>query len=216
MGKLSPSPQGYPWAEEIANSLSHGVGLIFGIVGLVLLLVQAVGDNASAMAITSYSLYGGSMILLYLASTLYHAIPHQKAKYWLKKLDHCAIYLLIAGTYTPFLLVGLNSPLAKGLMAVIWGLALFGVIFKLAFAHRFEVLSLVTYLTMGWLSLIVIYQLATKLSPGGVILLALGGLIYTLGVIFYASKRYRFGHAIWHGFVLGGSACHFLAIYFYV
>ncbi|MGP6473105.1 PAQR family membrane homeostasis protein TrhA [Rahnella aceris] len=216
MGKLSPSPQGYPWAEEIANSLSHGVGLVFGIVGLVLLLVQAVGDNASAMAITSYSLYGGSMILLYLASTLYHAIPHQKAKYWLKKLDHCAIYLLIAGTYTPFLLVGLNSPLAKGLMAVIWGLALFGVIFKLAFAHRFEVLSLVTYLTMGWLSLIVIYQLATTLSLGGVILLALGGVIYTLGVIFYASKRFRFGHAIWHGFVLGGSACHFLAIYFYV
>ncbi|AZP43494.1 hemolysin III family protein [Rahnella aquatilis] len=216
MGKLSPSPQGYPWAEEIANSLSHGVGLVFGIVGLVLLLVQATGDNASAMAITSYSLYGGSMILLYLASTLYHAIPHQKAKYWLKKLDHCAIYLLIAGTYTPFLLVGLNSPLAKGLMAVIWGLALFGVIFKLAFAHRFEVLSLVTYLTMGWLSLIVIYQLATTLSLGGVILLALGGVIYTLGVIFYASKRFRFGHAIWHGFVLGGSACHFLAIYFYV
>ncbi|MBU9850102.1 MULTISPECIES: hemolysin III family protein [Rahnella] len=216
MGKLSPSPQGYPWAEEIANSLSHGVGLVFGIVGLVLLLVQATGDNASAMAITSYSLYGGSMILLYLASTLYHAIPHQKAKYWLKKLDHCAIYLLIAGTYTPFLLIGLNSPLAKGLMAVIWGLALFGVIFKLAFAHRFEVLSLVTYLTMGWLSLIVIYQLATKLSLGGVILLALGGVIYTLGVIFYASKRFRFGHAIWHGFVLGGSACHFLAIYFYV
>ncbi|WP_112288156.1 hemolysin III family protein [Rahnella sp. AN3-3W3] len=216
MGKLSPSPQGYPWAEEIANSLSHGVGLVFGIVGLVLLLVQAVGDNASAMAITSYSLYGGSMILLYLASTLYHAIPHQKAKYWLKKLDHCAIYLLIAGTYTPFLLVGLNSPLAKGLMAVIWGLALFGVIFKLAFAHRFEVLSLVTYLTMGWLSLIVIYQLATTLSLGGVALLALGGVVYTLGVIFYASKRFRFGHAIWHGFVLGGSACHFLAIYFYV
>ena len=216
MGKSSPSPQGYPWAEEIANSLSHGVGLVFGIVGLVLLLVQAVGDNASAMAITSYSLYGGSMILLYLASTLYHAIPHQKAKYWLKKFDHCAIYLLIAGTYTPFLLVGLNSPLAKGLMAVIWGLALFGVIFKLAFAHRFEVLSLVTYLTMGWLSLIVIYQLATKLSLGGVALLALGGVVYTLGVIFYASKRFRFGHAIWHGFVLGGSACHFLAIYFYV
>lgn len=213
---VKSSPQGYPWAEEIANSLSHGVGLLFGIVGLVLLLVQAVSENASAMAITSYTVYGGSMILLYLASTLYHAIPHQKAKYWLKKLDHCAIYLLIAGTYTPFLLVGLNSPLAKGLMAVIWGLALFGVIFKLAFAHRFEVLSLITYLTMGWLSLIVIYQLATKLSPGGVILLALGGLVYTLGVIFYASKRFRFGHAIWHGFVLGGSACHFMAIYFYV
>ena len=208
--------QGYSLAEEVANSISHGIGLVFGVVGLVLLLVQAMDTNASVMAITSYSLYGGSMILLFLASTLYHAIAHEKAKYWLKKLDHCAIYILIAGTYTPFLLVGLNSPLAKGLMAVIWGLALFGVIFKLAFAHRFEVLSLITYLTMGWLSLVVIYQLAMKLLPGGVWLLAIGGVVYTLGVIFYASKRFRFGHAIWHGFVLGGSACHFLAIYFYV
>ncbi|MFC0226340.1 PAQR family membrane homeostasis protein TrhA [Serratia aquatilis] len=207
---------GYPWAEEIANSISHGIGLVFGIVGLVLLLVQAVNSGADATAITSYSLYGGSMILLFLASTLYHAVPHQRAKHWLKKFDHCAIYLLIAGTYTPFLLVGLDSPLARGLMAVIWGLALLGVIFKLAFAHRFEVLSLVTYLTMGWLSLIVIYQLATQLAVGGVTLLAVGGVVYTLGVIFYASKRIRFGHAIWHGFVLGGSLCHFMAIYLYV
>ncbi|MHA7848265.1 PAQR family membrane homeostasis protein TrhA [Serratia sp. D1N4] len=206
----------YPWAEEIANSITHGIGLVLGIVGLVLLLVQAVNTGADVTAITSYSLYGGSMVLLFLASTLYHAIPHQKAKHWLKKFDHCAIYLLIAGTYTPFLLVGLDSPLAKGLMVVIWGLALFGVIFKLAFAHRFEVLSLVTYLTMGWLSLIVIYQLATRLAIGGVTLLAVGGVVYTLGVIFYASKRFRFGHAIWHGFVLGGSLCHFLAIYLYV
>ncbi|CAI1195233.1 TPA: PAQR family membrane homeostasis protein TrhA [Serratia fonticola] len=206
----------YPWAEEIANSISHGIGLVFGIVGLVLLLVQAVNDGAGITAITSYSLYGGSMILLFLASTLYHAIPHQRAKHWLKKFDHCAIYLLIAGTYTPFLLVGLDSPLARGLMVVIWGLALFGVIFKLAFAHRFEVLSLVTYLTMGWLSLIVIYQLAMRLDVGGVTLLAVGGVVYTLGVIFYASKRFRFGHAIWHGFVLGGSVCHFMAIYLYV
>jgi hemolysin III len=206
----------YPWAEEIANSISHGFGVVFGIVGLVLLLVQAVDNGANATAITSYSLYGGSMILLFLASTLYHAIPHQKAKYWLKKFDHCAIYLLIAGTYTPFLLVGLDSPLARGLMVVIWSIALFGVIFKLAFAHRFEVLSLVTYLVMGWLSLIVIYQLVMRLAPGGVTLLAVGGVVYTLGVIFYASKRIRFGHAIWHGFVLGGCVCHFLAIYLYV
>lgn len=156
----------------------------FGIVGLVLLLGQAIDTGAGATAITSYSLYGGSMILLYLASTLYHAIPHQKAKHWLKKFDHCAIYLLIAGTYTPFLLVGLGSPLARGLMAVIWGMALLGVLFKLAFAHRFEALSLVTYLTMGWLSLIVIYQLATRLDIGGVTLLAVGGVVYSLGVIF--------------------------------
>ena len=154
--------QGYSLAEEIANSVSHGIGLVFGIVGLVLLLVQAVDLNASATAITSYSLYGGSMILLFLASTLYHAIPHQRAKMWLKKFDHCAIYLLIAGTYTPFLLVGLDSPLARGLMIVIWSLALLGILFKLTIAHRFKILSLVTYLAMGWLSLVVIYEISTS------------------------------------------------------
>ena len=208
--------QGYTLAEEVANSISHGIGLLFGIVGLVLLLVQAVDNNASPMAITSYALYGGSLILLFLASTLYHAIAHQRAKTWLKKLDHCAIYLLIAGTYTPFLLVGLDSPLARGLMVVIWSLALLGILFKLTIAHRFKVLSLVTYLAMGWLSLIVIYQLATRLSVGGVTLLAAGGLVYSLGVIFYVCKRIPYNHAIWHGFVLGGSVCHFLAIYLYV
>ncbi|MDY0887967.1 MULTISPECIES: PAQR family membrane homeostasis protein TrhA [Kosakonia] len=208
--------QGYTLAEEIANSISHGIGLVFGIVGLVLLLGQAFDTHASTLAITSYALYGGSMILLFLASTLYHAIPHPRAKIWLKKFDHCAIYLLIAGTYTPFLLVGLDSPLARGLMVVIWGLALLGILFKLTIAHRFKVLSLVTYLAMGWLSLVVIYELAMRLSPGGITLLAVGGLIYSLGVIFYVCKRIPYNHAIWHGFVLGGSVCHFLAIYLYV
>ena len=156
--------QGYSLAEEIANSVSHGIGLVFGIVGLVLLLVQAVDLNASATAITSYSLYGGSMILLFLASTLYHAIPHQRAKMWLKKFDHCAIYLLIAGTYTPFLLVGLDSPLARGLMIVIWSLALLGILFKLTIAHRFKILSLVTYLAMGWLSLVVTSKARNKIK----------------------------------------------------
>ena len=141
MVRKSLITQGYSLAEEIANSVSHGIGLVFGIVGLVLLLVQAVDSNAGATAITSYSLYGGSMILLFLASTLYHAIPHQRAKLWLKKFDHCAIYLLIAGTYTPFLLVGLNSPLSRGLMIVIWSLALLGILFKLTIAHRFKILS---------------------------------------------------------------------------
>lgn len=210
------SVKGYSLAEEIANSISHGVGLVFGIVGLVLLLIQAIEINASIMVITSYSLYGGSMILLFLASTLYHAIPHKKAKRWLKKFDHCAIYLLIAGTYTPFLLVGLNSPLARGLMIVIWSLALLGVLFKLTIAHRFKVLSLVTYLMMGWLSLVVIYQMAVKLAPGSVALLAVGGIIYSLGVIFYVCKRIPYNHAIWHGFVLSGCICHFLAIYWYI
>lgn len=212
----SESHAGYTLAEEVANSISHGAGVVLGIVGLVLLLVQAVDNGATSMAIASYSLYGGTIILLFLASTLYHAIPSPRAKPWLKRFDHCAIYLLIAGTYTPFLLVGLDSPLARGLMIVIWSMALAGVLFKLAFAHRFEVLSLVTYLVMGWLSLIVIYQLVQVLAPGGVTLLAVGGVVYTLGVVFYVCKRIPYNHAIWHGFVLGGSLCHFLAIYLYV
>jgi len=156
------------------------------------------------------------MIVLFLASTLYHAIPSQRAKPWLKKIDHCAIYLLIAGTYTPFLLVGLRSPLAQGLMVVIWLLAILGILFKLFFSHRFKVLSLVTYLLMGWLSLIVVYQMATRLSAASVWLLAIGGIVYSLGVIFYVNRRIPFNHAIWHAFVLGGAICHFCAIYFYI
>ncbi|WP_210484462.1 PAQR family membrane homeostasis protein TrhA [Pantoea ananatis] len=216
MSHKSLPTQGYPLAEEIANSISHGLGCLFGIVGLMLLLDKASIMNAGLTAIVSSSLYGGSMILLFLASTLYHAVSHPRAKRVLKKVDHCAIYLLIAGTYTPFLMVGLQSPLAYGLMAVIWGLALLGIIFKLTIAERFKVLSLVTYLCMGWLSLIVVYQLAMKLSAGGIWLLASGGIIYSLGVIFYVARRVPFNHAIWHAFVLGGCVCHFCAIYFYV
>ncbi|NOI32127.1 PAQR family membrane homeostasis protein TrhA [Vibrio coralliilyticus] len=206
----------YSVKEEIANTLTHGIGMVLGIVGLVLLLIKAVDHNADALTITSMSIYGGSMIVLFLASTLYHAIPYQKAKRALKTFDHCAIYLLIAGSYTPFLLVSLRTPLATGLMIVIWTIALVGIIMKLAFVYRFKKLSLVTYLLMGWLSLVVIYQLALNLDVGGLTLLAAGGVIYSLGVIFYVAKRIPFNHAIWHGFVLAGCACHFLAIYLYV
>lgn len=216
MSKTNSLSSSYSLLEEIANSISHGLGCIFGLVGLVLLLMQESETHAGTLTFVSYSVYGGSMILLFLASTLYHAIPYPKAKPWLKKIDHCAIYLLISGTYTPFLLIGLKSPLAHGLMIVIWSLALMGIIFKLAFAHRFKVLSVVTYLLMGWLSLIVIYQMATKLSAASVWLLAAGGMIYSLGVIFYVSRKIPFNHAIWHIFVLGGSLCHFCAIYFYI
>ncbi len=206
----------YSVKEEIANTVTHALGMVMGIVGLILLLIKAIDRNADALTITSMSVYGGSMIVLFLASTLYHAIPHQKAKKALKTFDHCAIYLLIAGSYTPFLLVSLRTPLAIGLMIVIWSIALIGIIMKLAFVYRFKRLSLVTYLMMGWLSLVVIYQLALNLDIGGLTLLAVGGVIYSLGVIFYVAKRIPFNHAIWHGFVLAGCACHFLAIYLYV
>ncbi|HIF9514497.1 hemolysin III family protein [Photobacterium damselae] len=216
MDKKPQLAAGYSVKEEIANSVSHGLGMIFGIVGLVLLLVQAVNAKADALSIVSLSIYGGSMILLYLASTLYHAIPFERAKRALKTFDHCAIFLLIAGTYTPFLLISLRTPLAITLMVIIWLLALMGIAAKIVFVYRFKKLSIITYLTMGWLSLIAIYQLAMALSTGGLVLLALGGLIYSIGVVFYINKRIPYNHAIWHLFVLGGSICHFCAIYFYV
>ncbi|MEH6530087.1 MAG: hemolysin III family protein [Photobacterium frigidiphilum] len=216
MVKSVAQKQGYSVAEEIANSVSHGLGLIFGIVGLVLLLNQGNAANAGFMSMASLSIYGSSIILLYLASTLYHAIPYERAKRALKTFDHSAIFLLIAGTYTPFLLISLRTPLAITLMSVIWGLAIIGIALKIIFVYRFKRLSLITYLTMGWLSVIVIYQLAISISTGGLVLLGLGGVIYSLGVFFYVNKRIPYNHAIWHMFVLGGTVCHFFAIYYYV
>ena len=216
MTKQMAARAGYSVAEEVANSISHGMGMIFGIVGLVLLLNQAVDAGADGLSITSLSIYGSSMILLYLASTLYHAIPFERAKRALKTFDHCAIYLLIAGTYTPFLLISLRTPLAITLMAVIWSIALVGIILKIAFVYRFKRLSLITYLVMGWLALVAVYPLALSLSTGGLVLLAVGGVVYSLGVIFYVWDRVPFNHAIWHLFVLGGTVCHFFSIYYYV
>ncbi|MCS0383751.1 hemolysin III family protein [Vibrio diabolicus] len=206
----------YSQREELANTITHGMGMIFGIVGLILLLIKAIDQQADTLTLASMAVYGASIIVLFLASTLYHAIPHPNAKRWLKTFDHCAIYLLIAGSYTPFLLVSLRTPLAFGLMIVIWTIALLGIIMKVAFVYRFKKLSLITYLVMGWLSLIVIYQLAINLDIGGLTLLAAGGIVYSLGVIFYVAKRIPFNHAIWHGFVLAGCVCHFFAIYYFV
>ncbi|MCS0453532.1 hemolysin III family protein [Vibrio diabolicus] len=206
----------YSQREELANTITHGIGMIFGIVGLILLLIKAIDQQADTLTLASMAVYGASIIVLFLASTLYHAIPHPNAKRWLKTFDHCAIYLLIAGSYTPFLLVSLRTPLAFGLMIVIWTIALLGIIMKVAFVYRFKKLSLMTYLVMGWLSLIVIYQLAINLDIGGLTLLAAGGIVYSLGVIFYVAKRIPFNHAIWHGFVLAGCMCHFFAIYYFV
>jgi hemolysin III len=192
------------------------LGVVLGVVGLILLLIRAFDYQADMLTVASMTVYGSSIILLFLASTLYHSITTEKTKRLLKTLDHCAIYLLIAGSYTPFLLVGLRTPLAMGLMAVIWGIALVGIIMKIAFVYRFKRLSLFIYLAMGWLSLIVVYQLAMNIDIGGLVLLAVGGVIYSLGVIFYVAKRIPYNHAIWHLFVLAGCACHFFAIYLYV
>ncbi|OCH59620.1 PAQR family membrane homeostasis protein TrhA [Vibrio splendidus] len=206
----------YSDIEERANAITHGLGVVLGVVGLILLLIRAFDYQADMLTVASMAVYGSSIILLFLASTLYHSIATEKTKRLLKTLDHCAIYLLIAGSYTPFLLVGLRTPLAMGLMAVIWGIALVGIIMKIAFVYRFKRLSLFIYLAMGWLSLIVVYQLAMNIDIGGLVLLAVGGVIYSLGVIFYVAKRIPYNHAIWHLFVLAGCACHFFAIYLFV
>ncbi|CAH0524253.1 PAQR family membrane homeostasis protein TrhA [Vibrio hippocampi] len=212
----SPHKPAYSQKEELANALSHGLGVLLSVLGLILLLQKSLFAGADPLTITSMALYGSSMIILFLASTLYHSVPNPSSKRWLKTFDHCAIYLLIAGSYTPFMLVSLRTPLAVGVMVMIWTLALIGIVMKLFFVYRFKRASLITYLVMGWLSVIVVYQLAKHVETNGLILLALGGAIYTLGVVFYANKRIPFNHAIWHVFVLLGAACHYLAIYWYV
>ncbi len=211
-----PTSAPYSKKEELANSLSHALGMVFGVVALILLLLKANAANADWLTITSMSVYGASIILLFLASTLYHSIAAPKAKRLLKTLDHCAIFLLIAGSYTPYLLVSLRTPLAYWLMGVIWAIALIGIIGKIVFVYRFKKLSLITYLIMGWLSVIAVYQLIIHIDINGVILLGLGGVIYSLGVIFYVAKKIPYNHAIWHLFVLGGCVTQFLSIYYYV
>jgi hemolysin III len=205
----------YSVAEEIVNSLSHGAGVLFGIIALLLLVLKSV-QMEDRLRVVTFSIYGASVIALFLASTLYHAIPFPRAKSVLKVVDHCAIYLLIAGTYTPFLLLTLGDTVGAVLMVVIWGLAAAGIVFKLFYTGRFQTISLITYLAMGWLAIFASYELLANLPWNGIMLLLAGGIIYSLGTIFFAVRRIPFNHAIWHLFVLGGCLCHFLAIYFYV
>lgn len=206
----------YSEKEERANRLSHGLGVLFGVVALLLLLVKASNARADWLTIFSLSVYGTSIIVLFLASTLYHSISAPKTKRLFKTLDHCSIFLLIAGSYTPYLLIGLRTPLSYWLMGIIWIIALVGIIGKIMFVYRFEKLSLVVYLAMGWLSITVIYELTLYIHIYGIILLFLGGIIYSLGVIFYVKDKIPYNHAIWHLFVLGGCICQFFSIYYYI
>lgn len=209
------NPQGYSHGEEIANAVTHGLGTAAAIVALTLMIVKAM-PTLSGWDLAGIIIYGSSMIALFLSSTLYHSITNQHAKAILKRFDHSTIYLLIAGTYTPLLMIALHSRMAKALLVVVWSLALAGVVFKIFFVHKFKRASLITYLVMGWLSVIVVYELYQALSPAGFRLLIAGGLSYTLGAAFYAAKQYRYTHAIWHLFVLAGAACHCVVIAAYV
>lgn len=210
-----PHPGFLGHGAELANSITHGVGFALSIVGLVVLVAFA-ALHGSARHVVACSIYGSTLVILYLASTLYHSIYAPNVKYVFKVIDHIAIYLLIAGTYTPFTLISLQGAWGWTVFGVIWGLALLGILYKIIFIGRWKGVSVTIYLAMGWMCIIPIKPLLESLTTGGVIWLAAGGLAYTFGVIFYVWKRLPFHHAIWHLFVMAGSACHFFAIMFYV
>ncbi|MBS3787916.1 hemolysin III family protein [Candidatus Bipolaricaulota bacterium] len=208
-------PTSYDKKEEIASYIIHGFGTLASIAGLIVLLVRAVRLDSLWM-ITSFAIYGASLILLFLSSTMYHGISHTKVKSVLRVVDHGSIYILIAGTYTPFTLVSLRGHWGWSLFGTVWGLALGGILFGSFTFRALPRTETATYVLMGWLSAIVIHRLLDSIGLIGVIFLILGGLIYTLGVIFYKWKGFPYNHAIWHLFVLSGAVCHFLAVYFYV
>ena len=207
--------QDYGLAEEIVNAISHGLAALLSVAGLTLLVAFA-WLQGDMVKVTSFSIYGTSLVLLFSASTLYHALLHEKAKKVFKLLDHCAIYLLIAGTYTPLMLVTLADDIGAILLAIIWGLAILGIAFKVKFGNKYKKLSLSTYLGLGLISLTFIDRLNDRLAVEGMILLALGGIIYGLGTIFYVRKNKKYSHAIWHIFVFSAAVCHFFMIFFYV
>jgi hemolysin III len=198
--------------EEIANSITHGIGALLSVAGLVVLVVLA-AVRADAWAVVSTAIYGATLIMLYTCSTLYHGVRSARAKRLLRKFDHAAIYLLIAGTYTPLVLGPLRGALGWSIFGVRWGLAVAGVVLKFWFTGRFDVLSTVLYIAMGWLIVIALKPLFEQMSWVGCTLLIAGGVTYTAGVIFYAFDRIRYFHAVWHLFVLGGSVLQYFAVF---
>ncbi|MFA5589583.1 MAG: hemolysin III family protein [Lysobacteraceae bacterium] len=197
--------------EEVANALTHGLGAAAALAaGAVLITLVALHGDGWQLAGTI--VFCVALLLLYVASTLYHAIPHPVAKARLKVFDHCAIYVLIAGTYTPFTLIGLRGAWGWSLFAVIWTLAVAGVVFKLFFTGRFKLVSTLIYIAMGWLVLVAIVPMTRALDAWALGWLFAGGLAYTAGTFFYMSRRIPYAHTIWHSFVIGGSTCHFLAV----
>lgn len=200
----------YSKKEEKWNIISHGAGVLLSIVALVLLLVYTTGETLNTFSILVYSL---TLLFLYSASTLYHAITHEKWRFFFRKMDHIGIYFLIAGTYTPVALISLIHGNGWIIFWTVWGIAIAGTILKLFFTGKFEKLSLLLYLSMGWLIVFDFKNLLEVQSTLGLLLLGLGGLFYTLGTIFYAIEKIPYNHAIWHVFVLAGSIFHFFFIF---
>ncbi len=216
-GKLKNLGAGnaYPREEEVVNILSHAGGLILSVVALVLLVVRA-SLHGNSWHVASFSIFGVSLVALYGVSTAYHSAQNPKLRERMRVLDHAAIYLLIAGTYTPFTLITLKGAVGWVVFAVSWAMALVGMVLKLFFTGRFERLSTAMYVVMGWVIIFAIQPLVANFSSGGMFWLVVGGLSYTLGAGFFLLEKLKFNHALFHLFVLAGSVSHFIAVYFYV
>jgi hemolysin III len=208
-------PPGYPLGEDIANSVTHGVGAVLSLLGTALLLCRTAGTGTS-LHLASFSIYGFSLVLLHLSSTLYHALRHPGARRVFWVFDHCSIYLLIAGTYTPFLLLSLWGLWGLTLLVVIWSLAIVGIVMKSVFIGRFRGISFAVYLLMGWMIVLAAREVWLRVPHGALVYIAVGGGFYTAGTIFFGWKRLPYNHAVWHLFVLGGSVAHYLGILFYL
>lgn len=205
----------YSKGEEIANAITHGIGVVLSIAALVLLIVFS-ALKGTALHVVSFTIYGSSMVLLYTASTLVHSFPPGRAKNIFEALDHSCIYVFIAGTYTPIVFHMVQGALGWVLFGIVWGLSIAGIIFKSMFASRFMYTSTIIYILMGWCIIFAWKPLTANLSPEGVRLLVIGGVLYTVGTIFYVWRKFNYHHAVWHLFVLAGTIVHFFAIILHV
>lgn len=205
----------YSKQEEIAHAITHGFGVLLSIAGLVLLIVYA-SLNGSVWQIVSVAIFGVTMLLMYLTSTIVHSLPEGKGKDLFQIFDHSSIYLFIAGTYTPILLILLRDTVGWMLFVTIWGIAITGIVFKIFFVKKFLILSTVFYIAMGWLVVFIWQPLTAIMHENGVLLLIVGGLFYTVGTVFYVWRSFPYHHAVWHLFVIAGSAFHFFSIFYYV
>ena len=205
----------YTLGEEIFNSTTHGIGTIISIAALVIMIVISASHN-DPLAVVSSVIFGITLILLYISSTLYHALTNKTAKKVFQILDHCTIYLLIAGSYTPYALLTIGGAKGWVIFGIIWSLALVGIILNSINLKKFQVISTLLYIGMGWAVVFYFKDLLANLALGGIILLAAGGIAYTLGIVFYVVKKVKYFHSIWHLFVLAGSICHILSIMLFV
>lgn len=218
MGTATPASAlgGYSKAEEIANAVTHGIAALLSLVGLGVLVYCAAVGSGRAGVIAAAAVFGTAMVFLYTASTLYHAVPNWRAKRILQMLDHGAIYVMIAGSYTPFCLITLRGTTGTVLCAAVWTIAVLGAVLQPVLLRRAEWLNCLLYLLLGWCVVLVMKPLAAALPAAGLWLLAGGGVVYSLGVVFYLWDRIPFNHAIWHLFVLGGTVLQFFSVLFYV